>query len=103
MTGWLAGADIAGKWKATFELQDGPVEVTYDFRVDGEKFSGAVTSSHGDGDVIDGKIQGDTVQFAVTREERKVAHKGTVNGDEMKLEVTIGERIVAVVARRVRG
>jgi hypothetical protein len=103
LTGWLAAADVAGKWKATFDLQDGPVEVIYEFKVEGATVTGSVTSSHGDGAVTDGKLEGDAISFAVERGDRKVQHKGAVTGNEMKLEVNLGERTVSITARRIPG
>jgi hypothetical protein len=99
---WTAvAAEVTGRWKATYPTQDGPVDAVYDFKVEGDKLTGGVTSAHGDATVVDGKVEGDTITFALERDGRRFPHKGKITGDEIKLEVTIGERTVEVTAKRV--
>ena len=101
MAAWLAAADIDGKWKATFEGQDGPIEVLYEFKVEGGKVTGSLSSVQGGADILDGRVEGDSISFDVERDTRRFPHKGKIAGDEIKLEVVIGERTVSVTAKRV--
>jgi hypothetical protein len=91
-------ADVAGKWKADFETPDGQkVQHVFTFQVDGDKVTGTVYSSlaGSDAKIEEGSIKGDELSFAVTRDlggqDVKFRYKGKVNGDEIKLMLTIGE------------
>ena len=94
-------ADIAGKWKATVEGPNGSMEITFDFKVDGNKISGKAISEMGEMPITEGTIDGDKISFTVETDQFKVVHKGTVSGDEMKLKVEVGDNTMDVVAKRV--
>jgi hypothetical protein len=98
-------ADISGKWKASFTTPDGQQrENTFDFKVDGDKLTGTVSSALGEVPIQDGKIGGDNISFSVTRNfggnEVKILYKGKVSGDEIKLKVEAGERSFEMTAKR---
>ena len=48
--------------------------------------------------ITEGKVDGDTVTFTVEHEDVKALHKGTISGNEMKLQVDIGERTLETTA-----
>ncbi len=91
LTVW--GADVAGKWKATFDSQNGPREVTFTFQVSEGKLTGTAMGPQGDAPISEGKVDGDKINFTVESNNFK-AHilTGTVSGDEMKLTATVGEQ-----------
>lgn len=95
-------ADINGKWKATVEGRDGPIEVEYNFTVADGKLTGTVTGPMGEAVITDGTVKDDEVSFAIAAGERSIAHKGKVAGDEMTLTVEFGERQVEFTAKRVK-
>ena len=86
-----SAADVAGTWKASVETPNGTFESTFTFKVDGDKLTGTVVGQMGEAPITDGKVNGDKVSFAVTREFNgntfKITYEGTVNGNEMKLTV----------------
>ena len=87
-----SAADIAGTWKATAEGQNGSMERTFVFKVDGNTLTGESTSSMmGKSVITDGKVDGDNLSFTLTVDfqgnEMKLNYKGKVTGDEMKLTV----------------
>jgi hypothetical protein len=89
-------ADINGKWKATMEGQAGSTEINFAFKVDGEKITGTVSSERmGELQISEGAIKGDDVSFAIALESQagamKITCKGTVAGDEVKLNMQFGE------------
>src|SRR4051794_27289515 len=84
------GADVAGKWKATFEGQNGSREVIFTFQVTEGKLTGTATGPQGDAPLT-GKLDGDKITFTVERDQFKALFSGTVDGDEMKLSGTVGE------------
>jgi hypothetical protein len=95
------GADVAGKWKATFEGQNGTREVIFTFQVSEGKLTGTAAGQQGDAPVT-GSVDGDKITFTVERDQFKAVFTGTVSGDEMKLSGTIGERTFDLPARRVK-
>jgi hypothetical protein len=89
------GADIDGKWTATYDTQNGPITTTWDLKADGTKLTGKATSSFGDRDVTDGKIDGKEVSWVEVIDAGgttiRIVCKGTLNGDEIRLSRTVGE------------
>jgi hypothetical protein len=87
---WIAtAADVAGTWKASVETPNGTMESTFVFKVDGAKLTGTVASQMGETAISEGKIDGDKISFAVSREFNgnafKITYDGSVKGNEMKL------------------
>jgi hypothetical protein len=82
--------DISGTWKATSNGQNGPMERTFVFKVEGNKLTGETTSpTFGKSVLENGKVDGDKLSFTVTIKfqdnEMKVNYKGQVSGGELKL------------------
>lgn len=88
-------ADIAGKWTASFETQIGVQNYTYEFKVDGTKFTGYAKSNLGEGEITEGKIQGDSVAFIENLKFQdqllRIEYKGKVDGDEIKFTRQIAD------------
>jgi hypothetical protein len=103
-------ADITGTWVAEMSAPKmgpdgggpggggpgggGPMKFTFEFKADGSKLGGAVLVPMGNkNEIIEGKIDGNNVSFAVKVDamgnEMKINYKGTVSGDEMKLTFTM--------------
>src|SRR6185436_18645465 len=83
-------ADVSGKWVAQVPGRDGtPRETTFNFKAEGSKLTGTMSGRQGDTAISDGKIEGDTISFAVVRQgqngEIKIVYKGKVSGDEIKI------------------
>ena len=103
-----SAADLDGSWKASMETPNGNIESTFKFKVDGAKLTGTVTSQMGESAISDGKIDGDNFSFAVKREgpngEFVINYKGSVKGDEAKMQISIAafDRTFDVVAKRVK-
>ena len=82
-------ADVAGKWVAETQGFQGPSQTTFVFKVEGTTLTGTVTTSRGDSEISEGKINGDEITFATVRKrqdgsETKTVWKGKVAGDEIK-------------------
>ncbi|MDR3701327.1 MAG: hypothetical protein P4L56_16895 [Candidatus Sulfopaludibacter sp.] len=86
-----SAADVAGTWKASVETPNGTFESTFTFKIDGGKLTGSVASQMGEAQISEGKIDGDKLSFAVSREMNgetfKITYDGVVSGNEMKLTV----------------
>lgn len=100
-------ADVTGKWKAEFKMQDGNVRTSeFAFKVDGDKLTGTVTGARGGAaEISEGKVAGDEISFVVVRKfqdrEFKQNYKGTVSGDEIKFNVSMGERTFEMTAKKI--
>jgi hypothetical protein len=83
-------ADASGKWKWSFARPDGQtVESVLTAKQDGKKLTGASVLSTGEKhEIANGKVEGNTVSFEITRERQgqKVTAKysGKLEGDSIK-------------------
>lgn len=82
-------ADVSGAWTAQVPGRGGETrDATFVFKQEGAKLTGTVRGRQGDTPIADGKVDGDTISFAVTRNfngnEVKLLYKGTVSGNEIK-------------------
>lgn len=102
-----AAADVTGTWKGTAETENGTIERTFVFKVDGTKLTGETTSSlFGKSTITDGKIEGDNLSFTISVKyednEIKLNYTGKVSGDTMKLHVEVpGGAVVDYTAKKV--
>ena len=110
----LMAADASGKWAFEQEGRNGPVQVTLNLKVDGGALSGTLTRPGRDGNAMetpisDGKVDGNNLSFSVKREFNGntvvTTYKGTLDGDNLKIEITMpgrdgNSRTANVVAKR---
>jgi hypothetical protein len=82
-------AEIDGKWKGTFGAPGGGegMELTFTFKADGEKLTGSITTQMGDMQFTNGKISGKEFSFDVDMQGMVIKHKGTIDGDTIKMKV----------------
>jgi len=93
-------ADITGKWNAEFDSQVGPQKYVFDFKVEGTTLTGKAISNIGGmeatTDITEGKIEGNSITFVENLDYQgmplRIAYKGTVSGDEIKLSRMVGEQ-----------
>ena len=95
----MYAADVTGKWSAEVAGRGGQTRtVTMNLKADGDKLTGTVGGQQGDTEITDGKVDGDTISFTVTREFQgntmKMTYTGKVAGDEIKFkqEMSGGQR-----------
>jgi hypothetical protein len=61
-------ADFNGKWTAEIPGRDGnTATTTFNFKVDGSKVTGSMSSQMGDVDITNGTVDGDNINFDVVR------------------------------------
>jgi len=94
-------ADVTGIWVAEMAAPEGgpggpgggpsgPMKFTFNFKANGNNLGGTFVGPMGtENEIIEGKIEGDKLSFAVNvnamGNDMKINYKGTVSGDEMKL------------------
>jgi hypothetical protein len=87
----VQAADVTGKWTGQVPARDGATrDATFTFKQDGEKLTGTMSGPQGgEIELKDGAVKGDDINFNVVMSfggnEVKLAFKGKVAGDEMKL------------------
>jgi hypothetical protein len=93
----LAAADASGKWVFEQPGRNGSVQVTLNLKVDGASLTGTLTRPGRGGEpmetpITDGKVDGNNISFTVKREFNGnsfvTTYKGTLDGDNLKLEIT---------------
>jgi hypothetical protein len=101
-------ADVTGTWKASFDTPNGTMESTFVFKVDGSKLTGTISMGEmGDSAISEGKVDGDSISFAVVRErdgnEFRMNYKGKVSGAEIKFTVELPaiDRTIEITAKKV--
>lgn len=80
-------ADVNGKWVGSVDTPNGPFELTYEFKADGETLTGTVTSQMGTVALSNGKIAGETLTYDVEIDTGKIAHEATVNAEGTEITV----------------
>ncbi len=100
-------ADVDGTWKATVETPNGTMESTFTFKSDGTKLTGTTSNQFmGEQAISEGKVEGKDISFNVTMSrdgnEFKLVYKGTVEGSNMKLTLTLpgGDRTMDMTAKK---
>ena len=91
-------ADVAGKWTSEFESQVGPQKYTFELKVENGKITGTASVNVGGTDmaskITGGTIEGDKVTLVESLDyqgmDLAINYKGTISGDEMKLERDVG-------------
>ena len=83
------GADVTGKWATQMNGPDGGgMTMTFNFKQDGTKLTGTVDGPGGEPMTIrDGKVDGEKIVFAISFNDMKIVHQGTVKGDEITLTI----------------
>ena len=104
----IAAPNIAGKWRA--ELRDErqrPYNIRLSFQVGGNQLFGTVSYPTGDGAILEGKIQGDQIDFLTKHvpqfesEPATIRIHGTIVNDEIQLIVSSDSGVSQGTARRV--
>jgi len=94
--------DINGKWKGEMQSPNGPMELTFNFKVSGDSLNGTVAGPMGDLPISNGKINGKTFSFDVDANEFTVNHQCTVMSDSISMKVPgmPGGEDMAIILKR---
>lgn len=81
-------ADVAGNWTLSIEAMGQELQINLNLDQDGEKISGKVSSMMGEGEISDGKVNGNKVsaiaKFEISGQKAEIGIKGTVDGDSIE-------------------
>jgi hypothetical protein len=88
-------ADVSGTWAASFDSQVGVQTYTFTLKADGTKLTGRAKSANGDSEIVEGKVDKDTLTFVENMnyqgQELRIVYTGTVvSADEIKFKRDVG-------------
>ena len=75
-------AGIEGTWKAKMQGGDGDMELTFVFKMVGEKLTGTIKSPNGDMEITNTKVDGKEFSFDVSFNDTTIKHKCKLNDDD---------------------
>jgi D-glucosaminate-6-phosphate ammonia-lyase len=95
----IMAVDATGTWKADIETQVGVFKYTYILKQEGTQVTGKILfemdSEKSETAVLEGKVNGDIIEFVEMMKfqgmELKVTYKGKVTGDEISFTRQVGE------------
>ncbi len=87
----VTASEIDGKWKGKTEGQNGPTELVFNFKVDGQTLTGTVTSEMGEQQIENGKVNGSEFTFDVSVMDFTIKHKCKVDGDKVDVKFDMGQ------------
>jgi len=100
---FVSASNIDGKWKGTVPSMDGgEIELTYIFKVDGDKLTGTISSEMGEIPISEGKVNGDEFEYTLDIQGMVMKTKGKVNGDEITLTTSSDWGDMESVIKRVK-
>jgi len=94
--------DINGKWIGQMQTPNGPMDLTYSFKVSGDSLTGTIESPMGELPISDGKINGKSFSFDMNVGEMTMNHQCTVMGDSISMKMPGmpgGEDITTILKR----
>ncbi|MDE3197688.1 MAG: hypothetical protein KGN84_15170 [Acidobacteriota bacterium] len=88
-------ADVTGKWTAEVPGRNGTQTNTFTFKVSGSSVEGTLTTQRGDTPIANGKLEGDTLTFEISRQGRNgnsmtSKYTGKVSADAIEFTVETG-------------
>jgi hypothetical protein len=92
-----SAASVDGKWTAEIPGRNGNTQTnTFTFKSSGTTVEGTMTTQRGDTPIADGKVDGDTLTFTITRPGRnggdptKITYTGKIKGDSIDFSYDMG-------------
>ncbi len=79
--------DINGKWKGQMQSPNGPMDLVFNFKANGDSLSGTVEGPMGEMPISNGKINGKTFFFQVNAGDMTISHQCTAMGDSISMKV----------------
>jgi len=94
-------AEIDGIWTGVIDGVDGKkLELNYRFKAEDKTLIGLIESRLGGGQISEGKIDGNDIEFKLNTGNFTIMNNGTLSGDEIQMTQTIGEGKIKFVLKR---
>jgi hypothetical protein len=103
--GWAFAADVDGRWTGSMTTPGGEVPVTFVFKAEGEKLTGAMIGMGGNEiPIADGKIEGDKISYSVSLDfggmPLQMLYKGVVTPAEITLDGSVFDMPFQLVVKK---
>jgi hypothetical protein len=85
--GLCVAQDINGIWKTKMETPNGPANMTFTFKTNGDTLTGTVEGPMGEMPIINGKKKDKTFSFDVSFNDWTINHWCTAMGDSILMKV----------------
>nr|WP_319571105.1 hypothetical protein [uncultured Draconibacterium sp.] len=85
-----ASEGITGKWEATMG-PGGDMVITFNFKMNGDKLTGTVSTPMGDQEISNGKVDGNSFSFETEMMDSTIKHTGKLDGEVIKLKIEMPE------------
>ena len=83
-------AELSGKWAGKIVTPDGTdLDLTYIFKVDGDKLSGSVSTVQGELPITEGKISGNDFSFKLDFNGTIIDNVGKYYGDSVVIDASV--------------
>jgi hypothetical protein len=94
---------INGKWKGQMQSPNGPVDLVFSFKVDGDSLTGTVESPMGELPISKGTVTDNTFYFEVNAGEMTIQHQCTFMTDSISMKVPgmMGGETMELMLKRV--
>lgn len=89
LSAWAYFASLDGKWTGNLNFNNENVPLTYNFKVDGDKLTGTFETSHGNGSIENGKVNGDSFTFSTNIQGLDIPHTGKAFTDSVSLDIDV--------------
>ncbi len=90
--GLAISADPSGNWAGNADSPNGPVEIAYTFKVDGQKLTGSVTGPQGTVDLQNGTYKDSVLAFDIITMRGALHQAGKYYGDSIALDFTVRDK-----------
>ena len=91
---------IDGNWKGTRETPNGPFEINYTFKVDGEALTGVWKTQFGESPIQNGKVDGKSISYSISFNDMTINNTGELVGED---EIVIKNERGEMKLTRVKG
>ena len=96
-------SEIDGQWVGVVEGMDRkPLELTYRFKTEGTRPIGLIESRLGGGQIQEGIIDGNNIEFKLNAGEFIILNKGVLSDDKIHLTETINDGEIKLVIGRIK-
>ncbi|WP_158826509.1 hypothetical protein [Mucilaginibacter lacusdianchii] len=97
---WLITIDVSGKWVGKVDYNGTDVPLTYDFKTEGAKLTGNITTPYGESQISDGKVDKDVITFNTQLNGTTIPQTGKVYQDSIVMKMDYnGNEMTATLKR----
>lgn len=90
--GAFAQSPIDGNWKGTRDTPNGPIEIQYTFKVEGNTLTGTWKTQFGETNLQNGKVDGKKFSYSISFNDMTINSTGElVSDDEILIKNERGE------------